>query len=108
MTISQSTVDRIRKECPQCFCCGGNAEHLHHGVYTRRKKFAAFLDMPENLVFLCAKCHSKHGYLSSWFFRCLVWSFKLEKLYDMETWNNSMGMLEPDHFIYIGKNEQFK
>jgi ribosomal protein L40E len=109
MTISQSTVDRIRLEYPVCFRCGGKAEELHHAVYKRAKKFPQ-LDEAENLVMLCHKCNAESGkgYVQSWFFRCLVYSHKLELGYRMDEWLDNIGMKSPDHFIYIGKNERFK
>jgi hypothetical protein len=109
--ISQSTVDRIRKENPNCFRCGSNNNlEVHHGVYADKKRFSKWLDMAENLVFLCHECNGgKHkGYVQSWFFRCMVFSWKLECGYDMDTWLDSIGMKSPDHFIYIGKDERFK
>jgi 5-methylcytosine-specific restriction endonuclease McrA len=109
--ISSDTVRRIQKDYPLCFRCGnGVGLQVHHAIYKRNAKFAKWLDMEQNLVMLCADCNagSGKGYVQSWFFRCLAWSDKLEKGYDMIAWNDSIPQKVKDHFIYIGSDKRFK
>jgi hypothetical protein len=98
MTISQSTVDRIRLEYPVCFRCHGKAEEIHHCIYHRQKKFMKWLDMPENLIMLCRKCHNDKGYVGSYFFRWMVYCKKVEIGYPMKEWHDSIPMLIKDNF----------
>jgi hypothetical protein len=111
--ISDSTVRRIQKECNDvCFRCGsGKQLEIHHGVYADKKRFSDFLDMPENLVLLCHKCNAEQGkgLSQSWFYRCIVYSWKLEHGYNMETWNTITNPMKvKDRFIYIGSDKRFK
>jgi hypothetical protein len=98
MTISQSTVDRIRLEYPVCYRCQSSENlEIHHCIYHRQKKFAKWLDREENLIRLCHSCHADHGYVGSYFFRWCVYQDKA-KIYDMITWHDSIPMLIKDNF----------
>lgn len=109
--ITPETAERIRLEYPQCFRCGSTENlEVHHAIYHKtRKKIQQFIDSPENLVMLCHRCNvDKKGYVESYFFRCLVWSDKLERGYLMNEWESNIPIRVHDHFIYIGKDERFK
>jgi hypothetical protein len=102
--ISQSTIDRLLKDQQYtCELCWQHIPpyHAHHAVYTKDKRFASYLDMPENLILLCPECHADHGKLSNWFMRCVIWSRKIDKGYDMVAWHEAIPMLIKDEFIYF-------
>jgi len=75
-----------------------NPQQIHHAVYGREKKFAKWLDRPENLVILCKRCHENHGDMSNFFMRCYWWTYKIELGYDMKTWHAELPMIIKDHF----------
>lgn len=110
MTIKQSTIDRLlaeqRGKCANCWRPVPPME-VHHACYTRDRQFGKWLDMPENLVLLCRKCHQdNHGYLTRWFKRLCFWSDKIDASYDMEAWHDSIPMREKDRFVYLdSKND---
>ena len=109
MTITQETTDRLMNEqhgkCAACWRLVPPYE-VHHAILTRDKKFAKWLDMPENLVLLCPKCHqNEHGYLTGWFQRCSFWTDKIDAGYDMDAWHDSIPMMIKDTFIYLGEKK---
>lgn len=109
--ITPSTRERVFHEqkgkCARCWRTFQSHEdlHAHHAVYTKDKRIKE-LDMAENIVLVCPKCHSDHGYLSSWFARCQAWSEKIDLGYDMVAWEKSLPMLIHDEFIYFEKEEK--
>jgi len=108
MTITPATITRLLKEqhntCANCWK-SIPPYHVHHAVYTRDKRIKG-LDDIENLQLLCPDCHSNHGYLSSWFGRCMAWTKKIDAGYDMDKWEKSLPMLIHDQFIYLGKKSE--
>lgn len=109
MSISQSLIDRLLKEQKnKCAACWRTIPdfHVHHAIYTRNKNMP-FLDCAENLQLLCPTCHlEKHGYLSSWFGRCMAWTAKIEGGYEMEKWNDGLPMLIKDTFLVLGEEKR--
>ena len=111
MSITQATINKLYKEQRGgCALCGRlfthqNPAQCHHAIYGREKQFAKFLDMSENLVLLCADCHSGHGDMSNWFMRCHWWTWKKELGYPMEEWHESIvnkrgeQMIVKDNFL---------
>lgn len=106
MTIARTLIDRLLKEQKnQCAACWRTIPdfHVHHAIYTREKRMS-FLDCAENLQLLCPGCHSdKHGYLSSWFGRCMAWTKKIEQGYDMAAWNDGLPVRIKDEFLFLGE-----
>ena len=107
--INASTIDRLFKDqhghCAHCWR-PVPPHQVHHAIYGREKRFAKWLDMPQNLQLICPTCHAKHGYLSSWFARCCAWTDKVNAGYDMEGWHADIPMLIHDQFIYFEKPER--
>ena len=107
--ITQSVIDRLyREQKGVCQFCHRPIPpyHVHHAIYTRDKRFSKFLDMPENLVLTCPACHAQHGKLSNLFTRLWLWSEKIDRGYDMESWHNSIPMRVKDRFDYVPKEEK--
>ena len=113
MTITTATRERVfteqRGKCANCWRTYPTHEylHAHHCIYTRDKRMPK-LDAPENIQLLCSHCHSEHGYLSSWFGRCMAWTVKIEQGYDMDTWNDGLPMLIKDTFLVLGEEKDGK
>ena len=109
--IDPSTIQRLLKEqhghCARCWHTIPPYQ-VHHAIYTRDKRFAKWLDMPNNLQLLCPICHAKHGYLSSWYARCAAWTDKINAGYDMEGWHAEIPMKVKDNFIYLKPKEREK
>jgi hypothetical protein len=86
-------------ELNRCFRCGRYATQRHHAIYTRDKRYAKWLDMPENLVWLCHDCNvNQKGYVECWEFRKSVWDYKVSQGYDMQAWHESIPMKIKDRF----------
>ena len=76
--------------------------HAHHAVYSADKNFSKWLDSEQNIQLMCNDCHSKrHGYLTSWFGRCMAWTKKIEQGYEMDEWNDGLPMLIKDNFLFL-------
>lgn len=71
---------------------------MHHAIYTRDTRFSKWLDMPENLLLVCPRCHANHGALSKFETRKKAWKFKVERGYDMQKWQDSIPMIVKDIF----------
>lgn len=107
MTITPATINQLLKDQHnRCATCWRTIppHQVHHAVYTRDKRIKE-LDSIENLQLLCPDCHSNHGYLSSWFGRCMAWTKKIDAGYDMNTWNTELPMLIKDRFLYLGREQ---
>jgi len=113
MTITPATRERVfteqRGKCATCWRHFQSHEemHAHHCIYTRDKRMPE-LDEAPNIQLLCPDCHSNHGYLSSWFGRCMAWTAKIDAGYEMAAWNESLPMLIKDSFIYLGEEKDGK
>ena len=84
-------------DCPRVFSKHDDMQR-HHAVYTDDKRFSKWLDKAENIVLVCHKCHEKHGWLSCYMRRCMVWTYKVNLGYDMKSWHDSIPMLIKDRF----------
>lgn len=99
MTIARRVIDQLYTEQGGvCAICNRKISdfHIHHAIYTRNKKFSKYLDVAENLVALCHKCHANHGWLSKFETRKKAWKFKVEQGYDMKAWHDSIPMIVKD------------
>jgi len=100
--ITQSTIDTLLKDQKgACWKCGRDlygGYHVHHAVMGREIRFAKWLDMIENLLLICPRCHSNHGALSNLNTRRAAWKWKVEHGYDMKAWQESIPMKIRDIF----------
>lgn len=101
--IHQSVIDQlIRDQHGLCLNCGrdlmNKGFHCHHAIYGRDVRFNKYLDMAENLVLLCEKCHAFHGRLTNLNARKRYWKWKVEHGYLMSEWNDSIPMKVKDRF----------
>jgi len=104
--ITQAVIDRLlRDQSGCCWKCGRDlygGYHVHHGIYpkshTNFKKFIKWLSMIQNLFLVCPKCDHEHGYLSGYEMRRKGWADKIRWGYDMDSWNESIPMIEHDRF----------
>jgi hypothetical protein len=107
LSIRETVFKEQRGRCTRCGKSFASHEgmHAHHAIYTRAKGLEKWLDSEENIELVCHKCHADHGYLSSWFGRCMAYTRKVELGYDMEKWNAEIPMLIKDEFIVLGKEK---
>jgi len=103
--ITDKTINKLYDEQDGCCAwCGRkftsmNPMHVHHAIYARKKRFANWLDMPENLVALCSRCHlDNHGFMTSWRMRRHWWWYKIRLGYKMDEWSESIPMIIKDNF----------
>lgn len=100
--ITDAVITRLlRDQKGACWNCGRDlygGYHVHHAVLTRDIRFAKWLDMIENLLLICPRCHQNHGRLSNIETRKKAWKFKCETGYDMKGWMDSIPMLIKDRF----------
>lgn len=72
--------------------------HVHHAVISRDKRFAEWLDQPENLILVCSQCHGNHGRLSNYNTRKAVLDWKVKIGYQMREWLESIPMKVKERF----------
>ena len=102
--ITQSTITRLIKD-QRGTCCNCGLDlyttgfEIHHCCYSRDIRFAKWLDLPENLIALCPKCHRRnHGWLTNIERRKKFWKLKIEQGYDMISWERSIPFVIHDIF----------
>jgi hypothetical protein len=60
----------------------------NHCIIHRCKGFEKYLDVPENMEFVCHTCHDYPAHTSE--HKKLFWRKQIERGYDMEAWWNSL------------------
>lgn len=103
-------LERLQKENPACFRCGSSfGLQIHHAIYTDEKKFKKIMDLPENLVLMCADCNvNKKGNIENFYFRNLVFNYKLRLGYDVEAWHGGIRKRVRDNFYVMSDEEYLK
>lgn len=107
MTFSPYDIDRVMREQEyKCYCCGRPFDNsmdgkpdVHHGVITKDKRFAKWLDVAENAIIIRHKCHiTDHGRLSNYEARKKAYKYKKALGYDMRGWVDSLPMRSKENF----------
>ena len=98
----------LKEQSSQCWVCKLPLTdgHIHHAIISRDKRFADYLDQPENLIIVCPRCHGDHGKLSNWEMRCRVYSWKIDRGYDVDSWLASLPFRVKDRFVSAPKEER--
>jgi hypothetical protein len=100
----------LEQEYRCCFRCGSDlAPEWHHGVITADKRFKKYLDVKENGVRLCHNCNvNEKGYVENFWFRNLVFNYKLRLGYDMWGWLEGLPIRAKDRFYKLSEKEYNK
>jgi len=103
--ITRQTI--LKQEYKCCFRCGSTLNpEWHHGVITADKRFKKYLDVKENGIRLCHKCNvSEKGFVENFWFRNLVFNYKLRLGYDMWHWLSRLPMRTKDKFYKLSDKE---
>jgi hypothetical protein len=77
-------------------CGGSNCEECglrnpcqrNHCIIHRAKGYEKFLDVPENVEFICQKCHTYPGHTKA--HKKEFWYKQIKRGYDMDKWWDSL------------------